>query len=524
MKIIKRSKKKIFFFTVIVFLLLCFVPVGFSLGDISNSDLWKRISMDFKDASLKDVLKIFSQQSGLNFVAAENIEDINLTLYLNDVSVKQALEKLLSANSLIYELDPASNIFMVKRSTAPEIKLLTKVFYLKFARVPGSRLGGEITSGMSVSLKGLSGGGDGGVAEEGASSIVTIITNILTEFGKIDVDVRTNSLIVTDIPQQFAVIEDVIAKLDTPLPQVMIEVEILDVAKNDVDDLGVQWPTSVAKLDVSGAKAVSFPFNPSRYKARTSGASWSEYTSPGGVDLSGWSSYNFLPSILSVVNAELALNLLKSKTSTKSLARPRILTLSNETAEIKIVTDEAIGIETSSSTNSEGGAVTSVSAERYETGVSLRVTPQVDMDSREITMFIEPVVSEAKTGGTFTSGGQSSDFKDPEIRGTKSTVRMKDGNTLLIGGLIKDDDEDTRTNVAFFSKIPILGMLFRHKSKTKKERELVIFITPHIIDGRSAGMAQAADFSQLSFDLDREQALSGRERRVEQLLKEYDIR
>ena len=519
MKIIKRSKKRIVFFIVSIFLLLCFAPAGFGLGDILDSNLWKRISMDFKDASLKDVLKIFSQQSGLNFVAAEYVEDVNLTLYLDDVSVKQALEKLLSANGLSYDLDSASNIFVVKRSIVPEIRLLTKVFYLKFARVPGSRLGGEISSGMSQSLTGLSGGGSGGEKSggENESSIVTIIANILTEFGKIDIDVRTNSLIVTDIPEQFEIIDDVVAKLDVSLPQVMIEVEILDVAKSDVDDLGVQWPTTVAKLDVSGARATSFPFD-TNHKPKTFGTSWSEYTSPGGVDFSGWSAHDFLPSVLEIVNAELALNLLRSKTSTKSLARPRILTLSHETAEIKIITDEAIGIKTTTAANEGGTGSVTEEAERAETGVSLRVTPQVDMENREITMFIEPIIAEA------TQSALSSAFRDPEIRGTKSTVRMKDGDTLLIGGLIKTDKSDTRTNVAFFSKIPIFGILFRHKAKTEQEREVVIFITPHIMDGRSRDMARAADFSQLSFDLDREQALSGRERKVERLLKEYDIR
>jgi len=150
------------------------------------------------------------------------------------------------------------------------------------------------------------------------------------------------------------------------------------------------------------------------------------------------------------------------------------MTLNNETAEIKIATNEVISINTTD--NGSGSAVSSTtSAERVETGVMLRVTPQINVDTGEITMYIYPKVVEA-TASSFQ------DYKDPEERSTKSTVRIKDGETVVIGGLIRKDKSETLTKVPILGDIPVLGALFRHKYVDKnKDRELLVFITPHIL-------------------------------------------
>jgi type IV pilus assembly protein PilQ len=517
------KKKNIVFVSIILFFLfLGYYSYGNRLSwawdDIPYANLFKRISMDFKDASLKDVLKIFSHQSGLNFVDREEIEDIILTLYLDNVTVKQALDKLLSANNLIYELDPESNIFVVKRSLLPPIKTITKVFRLKFARVPGLRMSKEISAIMKLEEDSAI-----GTEEEEKRNIVEIIKNLLTKYGTIDVDPRTNSLIITDIPEKFSVIEKVIAELDTPLPQVMIEVEMLDVSKNAVDELGIKWPTSIVKLDIPGARATSFPFT-GKHKPKTS-YTWTEFTSPGGYDWSGnnVSMKDFVPTILKVVDKELALDFLKTFTDTKFLARPRLLTLDNETAEIRIATDEAIGVKTTVASSTEGVSTGTAEAERTETGIVLRVTPRVNLESREITMVVYPKVAEAVRGEEMIIQGNTYQYRNPEERSTKSIIRVKDGETLLIGGLIRSKEDGERTEVPFFSKIPLLGMLFRHKSKTENERELVIFITPHILTEIPTSLSKGMRSSSiLSFELDREQSLSSRELEIERLLKQYE--
>ena len=439
--------------------------IGFFIGVLSfptsSSEITKsllfpeysrRISMDFKDANLKDVLKIFSQQSGLNFIASQDVQDKKVTMYLDDVPVEVALEQLLTANRLKYEIEQGGDIFIVRPLLVPKVETITKVYFLKYASVSGAKISSEISGGLGEADEG---GEDG----EGGKGIASIISNLLSGFGNISENVRTNSLTITDIPDRFPLIEQTIAKLDVSLPQVLIEIEMLDVSKNALDELGVQWPEAIASLNATGlSRSTAFPF-------RGSGK---------GADITG---SHFGASTLTVIGATLALDFLTTQSDTKYLARPRILTLSNETAEIKISAQEAIG-ESSVTSSSEGTATTTQEAERYETGVIMRVTPQVNLDTGEITMYIDPKVVDVKQGGTF--GGVT--YNDPETRGTKSVVRVQDGETIVLGGLLRKRTNQTLIKVPFLGDIPLIGALFRHKSKTRDEdRELIVFITPRLI-------------------------------------------
>jgi type II secretory pathway component GspD/PulD (secretin) len=154
--------------------------------------------------------------------------------------------------------------------------------------------------------------------------------------------------------------------------------------------------------------------------------------------------------------------------------------LNNETAEIKITTNEAIGVRTTT-TGSTGDNV-NADPERQETGVSLRVTPQVNLETGYITMFIYPQVSDATTSVTITNAGKEYTFKNPEVRSSKNSVRIRDGETVIIGGLIRNQLSQTTKKVPILGDIPIIGMMFRHKYKDKDvNRELLVFITPRIV-------------------------------------------
>ena len=453
------------------------------------------ISMDLQDANLKDVLKIFSQQSGLNFIASEAIKDRKITLYLDKVSVDEALDKILSANNLTYEMDKQSNIFIVKELGKPGIEMVTKVFYLKYARVSSSQINKEIQDKMGGAQK------SGGIKEA--------VEKIITSNGKVVEDSRTNSLIVTDVPSNFYFIEQTINKLDISTPQVLLEVEMLDVSKNTVDKLGFKFGQTPFKLSWTGTSvSTGFPFQ-----------SWKKafVTDSTTGTLSINSSTSTEPSYNPYT---VLLDFLTSQSDTKYLARPRILTLSNETAEIKITTDESVGVKsTTASTGGSSGTITQ-EPERVETGVSLRVTPQVNTETGDITMFVEPQVSEARTGNTLTVAGSSYVYRDPEKRGTKSTVMLKDGQTIVIGGLMRTNLSQTETKLPLLGDIPLLGALFRHKDKSKDEtRELIIFITPHIVKEPMFNEA----LSQLSTQgLNREQVPSSRVVEIDKTLDKIE--
>jgi type IV pilus assembly protein PilQ len=246
----------------ILFIILYLLPLKLPAADqVPFADSKITISMDFQDANLKDVVKILSIQSGLNFIASEAVQERKITLYLDRVPIKEVMDKLFKANNLTYELDKDANIFIVKDWGKPELETITRVYPLKYRSVPSANLEKEkgsllttasgSTTGTgaysSTSIPGVSPlGQPPGVstatsnvgATGGAGGIVTSLKQILSNDGKISEDKSTNSLIITDIPSRFPEIEHLIACLDVPQPQVMLDVEILDVSKNVVDKLG----------------------------------------------------------------------------------------------------------------------------------------------------------------------------------------------------------------------------------------------------------------------------------------------
>lgn len=448
------------------------------IGELLEDKSSVKITMDLQDISLRDALKMLSVQSGTNFIASEAVADRKLTLYLDNVPLKDALDKIFKVNNLTYELDAESNIFTVRDWGKPSLDLETRVYFLRYTRVTNSRLNEGLSSGSSSassssSATSVSSSESSTAGSTSAKGLKDVLNSVVSEYGKIIEDPATNSLIVTDMPSKFPLIEQLIAKLDVPIPQVMIEVEILDVDKAEVDKLGFKY-SDTNWLKYTGpnfGSAVPFPasflFKGFRGDVGSTRASW---------DMSGLS---------------FALNLLATRTSTKFLARPRLFVLNNETAELKLSSDEVVGSKETTS-GSEGLTSKTIEAERAETGVIMQITPQISMATGEITMVLQPTVKEALKS-SITLGTQ--EVKDVEERSVKSTVRVKDGETVIIGGLIRNKDALTKTKAPFLGEIPILGMLFRHKStEGTRAREILVFITPKIIKG-SAPSARGGSFT-----------------------------
>lgn len=469
-----------------VFVFIAFFCLGSPLlsaeQELAFPDPDTTISMDFQDAGLKDVLKIFSIQSGLNFIASEGVQDRKLTLYLDKSPIKEAMDKIFKANNLSYELDQDSNIFIVKDWGKPTTETVTKIFYLKHHSVSNSSIKKEVGSSL--------GGGMAG-------AIITSIRDVLTAAGKISEDSRTNSLVITDVPSVFPRIEQIIAKLDIPVSQVLIDVEMLDVSKNVVDKMGFEFSdTPFTLLMPNGSLKKTAKFFMGDVALR--GAEVISSSTAGAV-------------VFGNKYAE-TLNYLRTQTDTKYLARPRLLTLNNETAEISITKDEVVGTKQQTTQNS-GGLAPTVSTEfirstdlpltKEGTGIFLRVTPQINTETNEITMVINPKSSITSASAIQVSGAGTQ--SDAEVRSTRSIVKVRDGETVVLGGLIHTDKIVTTKKLPILGDIPFIGMLFRHKNQTKDiDRELLIFITPHIVKDVNSELAQGSRKAALPV---REQAL-----------------
>ncbi|MEA3560775.1 MAG: secretin N-terminal domain-containing protein [Candidatus Omnitrophota bacterium] len=436
------------------------------------------ISMDFQDANLKDVLKVFSQQSGLNFIASEEVKDRRVTLYLDNVSIQDVLDNIIEANELTYEQALGSDIFIVSERVKPEIETITKVYTLNYyhllSREELEQLikASEIDSGDEGSEE-TDDTEAGGEALKGEDiEIVYTLKQLLTKrvneggeeeaIGKISVDRRTNSLIITDIPANFEIIEATITKLDVPIPEIMVEVEVIETELYSLEQLGFKWGDSgeVFSFNLDDAD-IFLPVNYGKWHA------------------------SLITGTLGLGNIQTALEMLVSEGKARVLARPRILLLSNEAAVIDINSNDAIQKTTEWSYPDVGPARETVVFERAvedeRPGVSLKVTAMVNKDSL-IKMLIEPKVITKVLSDIST---EDDVVYDLHFRTAKSTVMVGDGQTIIIGGLISKNNDEDFERIPFLGDIPVLGNLFKYKRIENTDTELIFFITPHIL-GREA--------------------------------------
>ncbi len=438
-------------------------------AQLQHQDKAPTISMDVTEAYLEDVLKLLSKQSGMNFVASEAVREKLVTLYLDQVPIHDALEAILRAHSLSLNTRQGKNLYVVTESGAPKVETITRVFQLRYARVVPTA--GEIlpTFGLSGSLiketlggaegttststGGAAGGAIGGTGQPGAGGLLAIIRALLTEHGSVVADPRTNSLIVTDIPERMATIAETVAQLDTKPRQIFIEAEVLEVTLDTLRRIGIEYGTSTGQLA---------SYTPPK---RTSFFPLSLGLLDGATETNTFGTF-------SMQDASILLKLLATEKDVKFLARPRLLTLSGEVAEVRIIAEPVTGV-TSSSETQTGRSFEE--PERTTVGTILRVTPMVN-DGKYVTMIIEPEVSRVILSSF------NSKFQDPNRRLARTTVMVPSSGTAMIAGLISTENTDANRRVPGLGDLPIVGLPFKRSETERKNTEILLFITPHILE------------------------------------------
>lgn len=475
-----------------------------------------RVSMEFQDALLKDVLKAFSQQTGLNVVADADVGEKSVTLYLEEVKALDALDQILRTYQLTYERPVGSDIYIVKAAEAVEApsapQPITRLYHLKYARVStsvlakaaaafgartpfeggsigvgsggGSQGGGGASSGTSPSAGGGGAGGGGGAAQR--VGIDVIFQSLLTEQGSLVVDERTNSLLITDLPDNFPRLEGALAALDVRTPQILVEAEVLETGLNKVKDLGIEWGTTGNFLTLTpGSRKTRFPFG------------WIGH----GDTPTHTSADPFSLSTLDASSAKGLLQALQTDTDTKILARPKVLTLDNESAIIRLTADEAIGFE---STTGEQTATTTSEPERQMTGIILVVTPQANADGY-ITMLVEPSVTKTVASKITPPSGQATP-RDTKTRSTRALIRLRSGDTFVVGGLIDRSEEEIVDRVPLLGNIPIIGEAFKNTEINNAVTELIVFVTPRLLEEPDVTQVASASPARLSEPREQEPA------------------
>ncbi|OGX07770.1 MAG: hypothetical protein A2Z88_03235 [Omnitrophica WOR_2 bacterium GWA2_47_8] len=397
------------------------------------------VSLDFRDADIRNVLRILSFKSGVNIVASPEVTGL-VTIQLNDVPWRQALEVILETYG--YGYDQKGNIITVttienlkKRREdalllADQKPLITKTFVLNYGK---------------------------------ASEIIESIEKMKSDRGSIDYDERTNTMIIRDIADNVELIEGVIAQLDKITPQVLIEAKIIETTLSDSDKLGIDW---VAKATVTGSKRPTvWPF--------VGNSSTSNKFLPDPFPGTTDKTTDFTYGTINFNQLSATLEFLKSLTDTEILSNPRIVTLDNQAANINVGTQYPIPTYT----YNEEQAKLQVSGWEYmDIGIIFTVIPHVN-SAGFITLEIEPKVTEILDFVTV----ENTSLPRLSNESAKTRVMIKDGETLVIAGLVKDKVTEIDKRIPFIGDIPLIGLLFRKKEDTVSKTDLIIFLTPHII-------------------------------------------
>ena len=382
-----------------------------------------RFSIDVQGADIHTVLRAISEFSGKNIVAGSAVKG-QITVALHDMPWRDALTTITRANGLDFteeagaiRVDTADKLQaeLLARETneARRLEVLpleTRVVHLNYAA---------------------------------AHELQPVLQSTLSKRGSIQVDDRTNSVVVTDVTDNVEKVETMAIKLDSETPQIEITSKLVDVDVSALRDLGVQWNVQ-ADLGQTGATSQDFKIN-------TPAANPAGTFTIGTVNAQG--------------SFEATITALEQHRKANIISNPRITTVDNRQAKILVGQKIPLIVQ-----DVAGNAVTQLQT----IGIQLTVTPHLTADKR-IVLDLHPEVSDLSTQST-VQGGVIINTSEADTR-----VMVDNGQTAVIGGLIRNDDSHVRTGVPILMHIPILGALFENEAVVKSQRELVIFVTPKLL-------------------------------------------
>ncbi len=486
-----------------------------------------RVTVRVKGAPLATFLDTISAQAKVNFIITEGLESRRVTAFLQNVTVREALQVLLEIKGLTYQQIGKSNTYVVMPRSKSVENVITRIYALSYIPlIPlDSAKDEEKAITPQSSLDSAPGGGAGlpggppaapnqGGQEAQADSpiaIINVLRSIMSKLGKVSVEPRTNSLIVTDIPEVFPQVEQIIAELDKKAPQVIIEAQIVEIDSNRTKDLGLEWggPNGELAKFTGGQRDTTFPMSLPHDLSRTrfldplgtgsimstigtqgssgsgsalgnTGSNQSSNSGSIGVgSTAGTTGLTFVKtSVLDLTSLSVTLRALVSRSEARFLGKPKILTLNNKRALIQISQEQATSIAPQQSSIGGGLGTSTTKPERFNTGLVLRVTPQVNRDGY-ITMLVQPSFTDVQQSQISTN---SSPVFDPISRAASTMVRVKNGQTLVLGGLLESTETKVVRKVPFLGYIPLIGWLFTNTSSTRRNSDLVIFLTPTVVN------------------------------------------
>ena len=416
----------------------------------------QKISLEFKDADIKNVFRLLGEVSGKNIVVTDDVNR-KVTIRLIEVPWDQAMDLIIDTNGL--GKDENGNI--VRISTAGRLKAERDV--LSAAKKSEENLEDLQTAYLTLNYaKVVKGPTDTNTDKD----LVEKAKALLSPRGRIEADQRSNTLIIRDIKSGIDDVQRLVARLDTRTPQVLIESNLIETTPTFSRSLGMQMETLFNNGRVRSS---------SRFQAIEpyTGASltFPENATPVFNPASGFN-FAYLGA-----NVAALLSAAEAEGNVKIISRPSVVTLNN--VESQIQSANIVRVRTTAATVGEAGSLREIQA-----GITLRVTPQVSADG-----FV--LLNIYAKSSTLDFGRTVDGIPQENTREAKANVLVRDGETVVIGGIMKDTSSDSETGVPYLKNIPVLGWLFKRLSVRKDMEELAVFITPRVIASGSENLPTA---------------------------------
>jgi type IV pilus assembly protein PilQ len=405
------------------------------------------LSVDFPDEEIRTILRNVADLFELNLVIPDTLQG-RTSLKLREVTWRQIFQVILSPAGYTF-VEDGNIVKIVSQDSLLAEPVSTEIFVINYAK-----------------------------ADDVLKTITTLVDPAAG--GKIIVDQRSNALIVTERPSRLGRIRPIVEKLDRATDQVMIESKFIEIASGDEHELGLNWSV--------GGGSKGGIYNSYEKGSGLAGSYPSSYTSDisptvglGGHPISMGNPSTVTTSLLTGADYSAVLKAAESNHSARVVNNPTLVTLNNVQAEINIGEEYPIPSYTY---NAERGAF-EVSGFVYKPiGVLLKVTPQINSQGF-IKLTLEPEISQRGLSVNF-GGASGAEIPIINTRKTKTQVSLQDGHTLGIGGLIKDDETKSTSQLPVLGSIPVIGRLFQNKSKEKNRTNLLIFITAKVISPKDA--------------------------------------
>lgn len=488
-----------------------------------------RFDLVFNNASINQVFEAIAVGSRYSFVVQPGFSG-TVAVNLRDVSAIEALEVLRELYGFEYRVS-GSRVYVEPATLQTRIFQVAYPSSKRSGRSDTRVISGSLTANVST---GSGGGGAGSAPSEGSQVSTAIDTDFWKELDtalkaivgegdgrQIVLSQHSGVLVVKAMPKQLREIESFLKSSKLSIErQVMLEAKIVEVVLNDGYQSGINW----TQLTGAGNHRLSVGADASRIWVP--GSVGRQYGVPDGAIVTTVDTSSTPAKIVPTTMSELVsqpltqatkgilglavstdsfyglLSFLETQGSVQVLSSPRVAAINNQKAVLRVGTDDfyVTGISTTTTTNAAGGSVTTptITTQPFFSGISLDVTPQIDSEGI-VTMHVRPSVSNVSERPRVVNLGTLGSFNLPlassNVNETDTIVRVQDGNIVAIGGLMHQEQDNTKSQVPFVGDLPVIGNMFKQNSRSMRKSELVFLIKPTVIKGESdwrQDLAQAA--------------------------------